>query len=61
MLWGWGVSLCGRGSSLSGWLTPYLYQACIVLCSHTSVYAEACAEVREGPHGWAFAGSFPVA
>ena len=24
-------------------------------------YAEACTDITEGPHGWAFAGSFPVA
>ena len=55
------MSLYGRGSDLSDWLTPCLCQAYIVWCSHTSAYSEACTEVRERLYGWAFAGSFPVA
>ena len=53
-------SLC-QGSNLDAWLTPFLYQACIEWCSHTSACGEVCTEVRVGLHGWAFAGSCPVA
>ena len=34
----------GRGSNLSIWLTPILCQSYTGWCSHTSAYAEACAE-----------------
>ena len=53
--------LCGRGSNLGGQLTPFIYQACIEWCSHTSACGEACVEVRVGLHGWAIIGSFPTA
>ena len=36
---------CGRGSDLSDQLIPFPCQAYIGWYSHTSAYAEACAEV----------------
>ena len=49
------------GSNLGSQLTPFLYWACTEWCSGTSACREACTEIRLGLHGWAFAGSFPVA
>ena len=50
-----------RESDLSSQLILCLCQAYTGWYSDTSECAEASAEVGEGPHGWACAGSFPVA
>ena len=59
LCYGYGEILCGRGSNLGGWLSPFLYRACIEWCSCTC--RRAYIEVRGELHGWAFAGSFQVA
>ena len=44
MLWVCGGILFGRGSNLGGWLTPFLYLACIAWCSHIFACREAFIE-----------------
>ena len=61
MLWVWGGFLYRRGRDLGGYLIPFLYQACIEWYSHIFACGGACIEDGGEPHGWAFAGSFPVA